>query len=489
MNWTFSHKLAVGFAAIVLLTVAMAGIATWALQSVVAGKDRVITVNARALADANELLAASADKGMMSRGYLLSLDERFPYLEATHQARARFLEVLDRLRREAYTEEGRRIVEEIGQREADHHAALEAVMAFRKTSTPEAAADKYDREVLPKRQALDKAIQAFVDREKGLLGEGMAAASQSASSAIRVLLGITALSILLATLIALYLARTLTRQIGTAVRHVQSSSAELQAASGQQATGAKEQATAMSEVTTTINELLATSRQIAESAQRVAGFANETATAARGGDQGVLRSQESLGGIRRQVELIANHMLDLGRRSQQIGGILELINELAEQTNILAINATIEAAGAGEAGRRFAVVADEIRKLADRVAGSTKDIRPLIDEIRTAVNTTVMATESGGKAVEGGARQFADMAAAFKQIAALVATTTEAAREIELSTKQQATAVEQVNTAIANVAGAAREAEISSGQALKTASQLAEMSRQLARLVQTQAAA
>ena len=70
-------------------------------------------------------------------------------------------------------------------------------------------------------------------------------------------------------------------------------------------------------------------------------------------------------------------MLDLGRKSQQIGGVLEIINELSEQTNILSINASIEAAGAGENGKRFAVVADEIRKLAERVGGSTKEIRGL----------------------------------------------------------------------------------------------------------------
>ncbi|HET9597418.1 MAG TPA: methyl-accepting chemotaxis protein, partial [Anaeromyxobacteraceae bacterium] len=239
----------------------------------------------------------------------------------------------------------------------------------------------------------------------------------------------------------------------------------------------------------TINELLATSRQISGSAQRVATVAAETAAAARDGDQTVQRSQESSGASRRQVETIVGHMLELGRKSQQIGGILQVIDELAEQTNILAINASIEAAGAGEAGRRFAVVADEIRKLADRVGGSTKDIRTLVDDVRAAVNTTVMATEAGAKAVEAGARLSADVAATFDRIARLVATTTDAAREIELSTKQQATAVEQVNVAIGNVAQATREAETSSGQTLQTASELASMSRDLARLVQPGAAA
>ena len=198
------------------------------------------------------------------------------------------------------------------------------------------------------------------------------------------------------------------------------------------------------------------------------------------------RAQEGIGGIKRQVELVVGHMLELGRKSQQAGGILEIVNELAEQTNILAINATIEAAGAGEGGRRFAVVADEIRKLADRMGASTKEIRGLIDDIRGAVNTTVMATESGTKAVELGTRQFADVTTSFKQIVGLVATTMEAAREIELSTKQQASAVEQVNVAIANVAHATKETEASSTQTLQTATQLAGLSKQIIQLVAQQ---
>ena len=170
-------------------------------------------------------------------------------------------------------------------------------------------------------------------------------------------------------------ALSLSQQIGSAVGQVRSSSTELQAAANQQATGAKEQATAMTEITTTISELLATSRQIAESAQRVAHIAEETANAARSGHGTVDQTHESISGIRRQVDQIVSHMLELGKKSQEIGAVLDIVSELAEQTNILAINATIEAAGAGEAGKRFAVVADEIRKLADRVGGSTKEIR------------------------------------------------------------------------------------------------------------------
>jgi methyl-accepting chemotaxis protein len=105
------------------------------------------------------------------------------------------------------------------------------------------------------------------------------------------------------------------------------------------------------------------------------------------------------------------------------------------------------------------------------------------------VNTTVMATETGSKAVDAGSRQFGDVASAFKQIANLVSTTTDAAREIELSTKQQATAVEQVNLAIANAAQSSVETETSAGQTLQTVSQMAELSQGLLRIIRPHMAA
>jgi len=487
-TWTFGKKIAAGFAAVVVLSMIISAIAVYALKTVVASKDRIIEVNAQNLVEAEKLRGATERKGGAARGYLLTREERF--VEQLSSARADFSATIKRVRVVATTDEDKRLVDQIERAESEHQAALDRVIALRKTeATLDALSQAFESEVVPKRDALDQAVASFATLEERLLEEGKKTATDTASSATAAVGIVSFAAVLLAIGIALVLTRTLSRQVGSAVQHVQSSSSELQTAANQQATGAKEQSTAMNEITTTISELLATSKQIAESAQRVAHIAEETAKGARSGEQTVANANESIGGIKRQVDLIVTHMLDLGKKSQQIGGILEIINELAEQTNILAINATIEAAGAGEAGKRFAVVADEIRKLADRVGGSTKEIRGLIDEIRAAVNTTVMTTEGGTKAVDAGARQFSEVAMAFKQIASLVGTTTEAAREIELSTKQQTTAVEQVNIAVANVAQATRETEASSNQTFQTASQLTGLSRDLMRLVQSQASA
>lgn len=484
---TFGQKLGAGFAVSVALTLVVAVLAIYALRSVVEGKDHVITVNAENVIDAGRLALARERAVSAARSFLLTPSE--PDLRELREQREVFVETLKRLRLRTNLSEERELLDRIEKSETDYQAAADRVIALRKANAPlETVQRLFDETMIPRRLDVLATLETLVALERRLGEEAKQGASSTAASATTLTSVTAALALVLAAVIAFSLTRVLGRQIGTAVGQVQSSSTELQAAANQQATGSRQQATAMSEITTTIRELLATSRQIAESAQRVAQVAEQTAGAARSGDSTVQKANESISAIRRQVDIIVTHMLELGKKSQQIGAVLEIVSELAEQTNILAINATIEAAGAGEAGKRFAVVADEIRKLADRVAGSTKEIRTLIEDVRSAVNTTVMTTETGSKAVDAGSKQFGDVTSALKQIASLVTTTTEAAREIELSTKQQTTAVEQVNVAIGNVAQATRETEASSGQTLQTASQLASLSTDLLRLVRPVAA-
>ncbi len=129
------------------------------------------------------------------------------------------------------------------------------------------------------------------------------------------------------------------------------------------------------------------------------------------------------------------------------------------------------------------MVADEIRKLADRVSSSTRDVGRLIEDIRSAANTTLMATEDGSKAVDGSAQQFFEVTSSFRKIVEYVLDTAEASRGIELSTKQQTAAVEQVSVALEDVSQTALETEASSAQTLKTAQEIATLSGQLLRII------
>jgi methyl-accepting chemotaxis protein len=481
-DWTFSRKLTAALTLMVLLSLIIGLAAIYSLRTVVASKDAVIDVNAANLELAERLFRLTQQQRAAVRDYILVTDPRF--LSEVQTAQADADEVIRQLGDNGVIE-----IAQLRQADLSYRGLVSQLLMQRRNGGDVTASIAALGNLVAIRQQVEGEVQDLLQRQQQRLDERRQQSTDTAQGAVGGIVFGIALAVIAAVVAAFALSRTLTAQIGSAVQHVQSSAAELQAAANQQASGSKEQATAMAEITTTISELLATSRQIAESAQRVARVAEETAASARVGEQTVREGGDSVSGIKRQVDAIVTHMLELGRKSQEIGGILEIITELADQTNILAVNAAIEAAGAGDAGRRFGVVAEEIRRLADRVGGSAKEIRGLIQDVRGSVNASVMATETASKTVEAGASHFSNVSSSFGDIAVLVRTTNEAAREIELSTKQQSSAVEQVNRGVADVAQAAKETEVTSAQMLETVSQMAKLSTDLTRLVRSQRAA
>lgn len=483
--WTFGRKLTIGFSLSFALLLIIGGMSYRAVDTLTTTSYQVTRTH-QAQAHIAALMSALKDAETGQRGFMLTADDA--YLDPYRTALADIPRLLAELRP--------LIRDNPAQQTRLNQAAImiENLMTLHKErieirrSSPAESALKLIRTGEGKRRMDDvrATIEQMLEAEDEVLRQRAADVETTASSVRTAIFSGTIAGLLLVLGAGYVLNRALSGQVGAAVRHVQRSAAELQAAANQQAAGARETATSMTEISTTISELLATSRQIADSAQRVVQIAEQTATYARGGEGTLQGARDTIVAMRRQIDQVVGHMLDLGQKSQRIGVVLDLVSELAEQTNILAINATIEATVAGDAGRRFGVVADEIRKLADRMTASTKEIRLQIDDMRGAVNTTVMATEAGSKAVDAGARQFDDVASTFARIAGQVVTTTEAAREIELSTKQQATAVEQLNIALSNTAQASRETETSSGQTSQTATELAQTSRQLLSLVQAQ---
>jgi methyl-accepting chemotaxis protein len=486
--WTFGRKLAAGFS-ISLVLLVVVGAVSYRTFDALTSTSYFVTHTHNVLEHNGRVLSLLKDAETGQRGFVITGDEAFlvPYTASLNDLPAVLKEMRD-LTRDNPAQQRR--LDEVEPLIARKLGELKSTIELRRSSGFEST-QKVIASGEGKRTMDDiRTVMAQMEHdERDLLRLRAAEVEGAANSGRAAILSGTLLSLLLTFVAGFVLVRSLTQQIGSAVQHVQSSSAELQAAANQQVAGAKEQATAITEISTTISELLATSRQIAESSQRVARISGEAASSARHGDETMQRTEESVGAIKKQVDVIVEHTLDLGKKSQQIGGILEIIDELSEQTNILSINASIEAAGAGEMGRRFAVVAEEIRKLADRVSGSTKEIRTLVDDMRSAVNTTVMATESGSKAVDAGRRNFSEVALSFRHISGLVGTTSEVAREIELSTKQQSSAVEQVTLAVNNVSQTAKETAASSTQTFQTSSQLTNLSRDLTRLVQPQSVA
>ncbi len=257
------------------------------------------------------------------------------------------------------------------------------------------------------------------------------------------------------------------------------SASELSATSRQQASGSAQQASAISEVTSTIEEMGYTARQIAQSAENVAQVAEQTLEAVGRGQSAVDETVASMEGIKGRVQELADKVLALGEHSQRIGEIMEIINNIADETHLLALNAAIESAGAGEHGRRFAVVAAEIKNLANRAMESSKEVRAIIAEIQRATNSSVMAAEDGLKETERGVSQVYQAGRAMEEIVLLAQRTSEASQEISLATTQSRTASEQIVETMREVAEVANQTAEGSRQMAEAATMLSGIAEQL----------
>lgn len=252
-----------------------------------------------------------------------------------------------------------------------------------------------------------------------------------------------------------------------------------------QVSGSAEQAAAVNEVTTTSEEIAATARQIADNASSVKDMADDSLKACQQGAEDVKAAIMGMDTLKNHVQSIAESMLVLGKNSQKIGEVINIIDEISKQTNLLSLNAAIEAAGAGEEGKRFAVVAVEVKRLADRTVDATKQIKQLIDLIQNSTNRTILLTEDGSKAVDAGFGQVEQVGTSLDEIVTLVKRTARAANEISLSTQQQTTASDNMALSITDVSKVAGGVLKSSEDTRKQIQEINDLAAQLNDLVQT----
>jgi methyl-accepting chemotaxis protein len=268
-----------------------------------------------------------------------------------------------------------------------------------------------------------------------------------------------------------------------AIQQLSTSANELMAISAQQSAGSTQQATAVQQATTTSEEIAATAKQVSDNAGRVEALADKATVSSTDGQEAVSTAVEGMTQLKGQVQSIAEAMLELGENSQKIGGIIDIIDEISDQTNLLSLNAAIEAAGAGEAGKRFSIVANEVRRLADRTADATNQVKALIVQIQQATNSTIMLTEEGSKGVDAASGLVMNISEALEKITGAVVETTSAASEIKLMTQQQTTASEQMTETIVEVRDVAVQVATSSQETTQSIAELTSLAERLQDLV------
>lgn len=217
------------------------------------------------------------------------------------------------------------------------------------------------------------------------------------------------------------------------------------------ANGAEKQAMAVENTVSIVEQMSASIRQISTNAHEVSGAADRTAGTAAQGQTTINAAVEQMELIEKTVSDSAMVVTNLGEQSKEIGQIVDTISGIAGQTNLLALNAAIEAARAGEQGRGFAVVADEVRKLAEQSQEATKQIANLIGEIQTETDKAVVAMSKGAHEVKAGSEVVNNAGLAFNEIVALVDEVSSQIREISAAIEQMAVGSQQIEKSIRDI--------------------------------------
>jgi twitching motility protein PilJ len=226
-------------------------------------------------------------------------------------------------------------------------------------------------------------------------------------------------------------------QLDGATRQTQALASHLAKASGAQAKQ-------IGSATESIAAMAASTEEVSGNAERAADVARHSVDVAHKGGEAVRRTIDGMNTIRETIQETSKRIKRLGESSQEIGNIIELISDIAEQTNILALNASIQASMAGEAGRGFAVVADEVQRLAERAATATKQIEVLVRTIQTDTNEAVVSMERSTTDVVGGALLAENAGAALQEIEQVSNQIASLVQNISASSRSQSTAAQSI---------------------------------------------
>ena len=277
--------------------------------------------------------------------------------------------------------------------------------------------------------------------------------------------------------------RRITLSIRNASFKIASSTSEIFSSVEELATGSSEQAASVEETSSTVEEFSATARQIAENANIVAKLAEKTLELTTEGMRMMHTVSQNMDNILETTDMTSAKIMELGDKSRKITSVTQIIDNIADQTKLLALNASIEAAGAGEAGKRFSVVASEVKKLAESVEESTGQIRRFIEEITDSINSSVISTEDEKKRVREGVDVTRRLGESLGRINEMVEKTTDASKQISLATQQQKSASDQIVMTVKDISNVTKQSAASTKQVKNTTSDLNSLAGNLKEIV------
>jgi len=465
-----------------------------------------------------------------TEAFLLTADEEA--LQRYDQGQQEFSETVERLAPLVESEEAKRMYAEVKRVHEQFRATTDREVQLQRPQRKKDALEIMRTQEAPVIQVFDNAITAFVahlDQTKRQVDQ---AQDDDVARGKLLILSLSATGIALGVVVAVLTARSLTSaiarmlvliqeiaannlavddvevasedEIGTAgsalnrmkntlrdliqsiagtAQQLAGASEEISSSASQQAQGAETQNDQTSQVATAMQEMSSTVMQVSDNSNKAAEAARQAAETAR---QGGAIVDETLGKMRTIAAAVsgtAKKMEELGKSSDQIGRIIGVIDDIADQTNLLALNAAIEAARAGEQGRGFAVVADEVRKLAERTTTATKEIALMIKNIQDEAKVAVTAMEDGTKQVEEGVKSTVRAGDSLKQIIEMSERVGEMITHIATAATEQSSATEQVNHNVEQITKLVKESTVGAQRSAKACQELSGLALDLQKMV------
>jgi twitching motility protein PilJ len=277
--------------------------------------------------------------------------------------------------------------------------------------------------------------------------------------------------------------RSLVTTINETAVQVSAAAQETQATAMHLADAAQHQARQISSASVAINDMATSIDNVSKNSAESADVAQRSVQIAANGAQVVRQTIQGMDNIRDQIQETSKRIKRLGESSQEIGAIVELINDISEQTNILALNAAIQAASAGEAGRGFAVVADEVQRLAERASGATKRIETLVQTIQSDTNEAVSSMEQTTSEVVSGARLAEDAGHALGEIETVSNSLADLIQGISTSARQQSAAATNISATMNVIQEITSQTSVGASQTAESIGNLAQLASDLRRSV------
>jgi methyl-accepting chemotaxis protein len=532
-NVKIGTRLSLAFAIILVFVAAMALVAFNKMAGIQSNLEHITKSNVVKMELANEALKGFADlkEALLSITLAQTEEQRAEEKRSIGEARKKYRDALDALGKKEINQDGKELLSKIEATRKPASSANNKVIELAMAGKSTEAGQHYITVAMPLNDKVDSDFAGILEYQKKRIDMRYNEALSDYNSA-RIILGVlTGIILLLCIVIAIVISRSITipvanlasqadllaqgdlqvsisndsrdeigqlsnsfrkmaesfrniiSQVSSTSSQVASAASQLNSTAKQIAAGAEEVAVQAATVATAGEEMSATSGDIAQNCQMAAEGAQRASQTAQNGAEVVEKTVSVMGQIAEKVQESAKTVESLGARSDQIGAIIGTIEDIADQTNLLALNAAIEAARAGEQGRGFAVVADEVRALAERTTRATREISEMIKAIQGETRGAVAAMEQGVLQVENGTKEAAKSGRALQDILQQVNDVAMQVNQIATAAEEQTATTSEISSNMHQITEVVQQTTQGAHESATAASQLSGNAEELQRLV------